>query len=87
MSLIDLPWGFWNGLTAWIVLVVHVFGGWTEFPVFDVARNGNWYTFGFLVGAGSPFLGAAGAGARNRPVRTGEGRPHAQQSISSSSAV
>ena len=47
MSPIDLPWGFWNGLTAWIVLVVHVFGGWTEFPVFDVARNGNWYTFGF----------------------------------------
>jgi hypothetical protein len=74
MSLIDLPWGFWNGLTAWIVLIVHVFGGWSEFPVFDVARSGNWYEFGFLVGAGSPLLGAAGAGARNRTPTTAEGR-------------
>ena len=28
----DLLWGFWNGLTAWIVLIVHVFGGWEQFP-------------------------------------------------------
>jgi len=66
MTLGDLPWGFWNGLTAWVVLLVHVFGGWAEFPVFDVARNGNWYDVGFLVGAGSPLLGAAGAGSRGR---------------------
>ena len=66
MSVSDLPWGFWNGLTAWVVLLVHVFGGWSQFPVFDVARSGNWYEFGFLLGAGSPLLGAAGAGARNR---------------------
>lgn len=64
----DVFWGLWNGLTAWIVLVVHVFGGWAEYPVFDVARNGNWYAFGFLLGAGSPFLGAAGAGSRTRTV-------------------
>jgi len=68
MEFADVVWGFWNGLTAWIVLIVHVFGGWPEFPVFDFARNGNWYNFGFLVGAGSPFLGAAGAGARKRTV-------------------
>ena len=74
MNLIDLPWGFWNGLTAWIVLIVHVFGGWSEFPVFDVARSGNWYEFGFLVGAGSPLLGAAGAGARNRAPTTADAR-------------
>lgn len=66
MNLIDLPWGFWNGLTAWIVLLVHVFGGWSELPVFDVARAGNWYEFGFLLGAGSPLLGAAGAGSRSQ---------------------
>lgn len=65
MNLIDLPWGFWNGLTAWIVLVVHVFGGWSEYPVFDIVRVGNWYDFGFLLGAGSPLLGAAGAGSRS----------------------
>jgi hypothetical protein len=56
----DLLMGFWNGLTAWIVLVMHVFGGWPEFPLYDSARSGNWYDFGFLLGAGSPFLGSAG---------------------------
>jgi hypothetical protein len=66
MTLLDLPWGFWNSLTAWVVLLVHAFGGWGEFPVFDVARSGNWYDFDFLVGAGSPLLGAAGAGSRGR---------------------
>ncbi len=66
MTLLDLPWGFWNGLTAWVVLVVHVFGGWGEFPIYDVARSGNWYDFSFLAGAGSPLLGAAGARSRGR---------------------
>jgi hypothetical protein len=55
----DLLWGLWNGLTAWIVLIVHVFGGWEQYPFYDVARSGNWYDFGFLLGAGSPFLGVA----------------------------
>jgi hypothetical protein len=69
---LDLAAGLWNGLTAWIVFIVHVFGGWSEFPFYDVARTGAWYDFGFLVGAGSPLLGAAGAGqrssARSTPV-------------------
>ncbi len=54
----DLLWGFWNGLTAWIVLIVHVFGGWEQFPFYNEARSGNWYDFGFLLGAGSPILGS-----------------------------
>jgi len=54
----DFLWGFWNGLTAWIVFLVHVFGGWSEFPLYNIIRSGNWYDFGFLLGAGSPFLGA-----------------------------
>jgi hypothetical protein len=54
----DVLWGFWNGLTAWVVLIVHVFGGWERFPLYNLARSGNWYDFGFLVGAGSPLLGA-----------------------------
>jgi hypothetical protein len=66
MSVADLPWGFWNGFTAWIVLIVHVFGGWSEFPLYDLARGGSWYDFGFLVGAGSPLLGFAGANSRSR---------------------
>jgi hypothetical protein len=52
----DLLWGSWNGLTAWIVLIVHVFGGWEQFPFYNEASSGNWYDFGFLLGAGSPLL-------------------------------
>jgi hypothetical protein len=62
---LDLLSGFWNGLTAWIVLLVHIFGGWEGVSLYDVARSGNWYDFGFLVGAGSPFLGAFGARSHN----------------------
>jgi hypothetical protein len=76
----DLLWGFWNGLTAWVVLIVHVFGGWHEYPFFNGARGGNWYDLGFLLGAVSPLFGAFGAGrrtaasaARKIPERT-EGR-------------
>jgi hypothetical protein len=60
----DLFWGVWNGLTAWIVLIVHVFGGWEQFPFYDIARSGNWYDFGFLIGAGSPLLGVLGKNTR-----------------------
>jgi hypothetical protein len=64
----DLLWGFWNGLTAWIVLVVHIFGGWEQYPFYNEARSGNWYDFGFLLGAGSPLLGAVGGrGRRSSP--------------------
>ncbi len=63
----DLLWGFWNGLSAWIVLIVHAFGAWGRFPVYNDVRSGNWYDFGFLVGAGSPLLGILGP--RNRPAR------------------
>jgi hypothetical protein len=62
----DLLWGLWNGLTAWIILIAHVFGAWERFPFYDVARSGNWYDFGFLLGAGSPLLGAFGR--KNQPA-------------------
>ncbi|OGK12959.1 hypothetical protein A3A93_01525 [Candidatus Roizmanbacteria bacterium RIFCSPLOWO2_01_FULL_38_12] len=56
----EFLWGLWNGLTAWPVLIAHVFGWWTSFPVYNVARDGGWYQFGFLLGAGSPLLGLLG---------------------------
>lgn len=68
----DLLWGFWNGLTAWIILIVHVFGGWEGTHIYDEARRGNWYDFGFLVGAGSPLLGAFGRSRGATEVRAGE---------------
>lgn len=62
----DLLWGFWNGLSAWVVLIAHAFDAWDRFPLYHGARSGNWYDFGFLVGAGSPFLGAFGSKNRGR---------------------
>lgn len=55
----DMLWGVWNGLTAWIVLIVHIFGGWENKAIFDIVRSsdGNWYDLGFLLGTGSPLLG------------------------------
>ena len=53
----DLLFGVWNGATAWVVLLAHVIGMLREYPLFDVARDGSWYHFGFLLGACSPFLG------------------------------
>src|SRR5262245_4058563 len=46
----DLLLGIWNGVTAWIVLLLHSVGIWEEFPFYDLARRGNWYDFGFLLG-------------------------------------
>jgi hypothetical protein len=59
-------WGLWNGLTAWPLLIFHVFGVWDRFPIYNVARDGGWYQFGFLIGAGSPFLGLFGRRAGRR---------------------
>ncbi|GAB4338402.1 MAG: hypothetical protein Kow0010_26750 [Dehalococcoidia bacterium] len=65
----DFLWGLWNGLTAWPLLVLHVFDVWRQYPVYNVGRDGGWYQFGFLLGAGSPFLGALGGRERARPGR------------------
>jgi hypothetical protein len=76
----DLLWGFWNGITAWVVLICHVVNVWENQPVYDILRQGEWYDFGFLLGAGSPFLGTLGGGkARREPKvvyrRTGDVDP------------
>jgi hypothetical protein len=48
------------------VLIVQVFGGWEDYQLYNVARSGNWYNLGFLLGAGSPFLGILGGRGRKR---------------------
>jgi hypothetical protein len=37
----DLLRGFRNGLRAWVVLIVHVFGGFEQFPFYNEAGSGN----------------------------------------------
>jgi len=53
----DFLYGLLNGITAWPLLILHVFGVFNQYPVYDVARDVGWYQFGFLIGAGSPVLG------------------------------
>jgi hypothetical protein len=60
----DFLWGLWNGVSAWPVLIVHIFGVWEQYPVYNVGRDGGWYQFGFLIGAGSPLLGLLGRGRK-----------------------
>ena len=55
-------WGLWNGITAWPLLITHVFGWLDQYPVYNLGRNSGWYQFGFLAGSGSPFLGMLGSG-------------------------
>jgi hypothetical protein len=57
----QLLWGLWHGIRAWIVFIAHVFNAWESHAVYDAARASNWFDFGFLLGAGSPFLGIFGA--------------------------
>jgi hypothetical protein len=79
----DLRRELWNGLTAWVVLLVHVGGGWEQFPLYDAVRGGDWCDVGFLVGAGAPVLGTAGAGACSRtaaPVDS-TGHPHGHRQV------
>lgn len=56
----NLLWGIWNGITAWPLLILHVFGIWDRFPVYNVVRDSGWYTFGFLLGGASPMFGIFG---------------------------
>lgn len=56
----NILYGLLNGLTAWPLLILHIFGVFAEYPVYDVARHTAWYQFGYLIGAGSPLLGLLG---------------------------
>lgn len=62
----DLLWGLWNGFTAWIVMIVHFFNAWQQFPFYDQTRSGNWYDLGFAIGAASPLLWPFSARGRGR---------------------
>lgn len=62
----DFLWGLWNGITAWPLLILHVFNLLEQYPVYDTVRDGGWYQFGFLIGAGSPALGIFGRWGRRK---------------------
>lgn len=55
--------GFWQGVIAPITFIVSLFTD--SVNVYEVHNNGNWYNFGFVLGAGILLSGGA-AGARKR---------------------
>jgi hypothetical protein len=54
--------GLWHGIIAPITFVISLFSD-------NVNVNGNWYNFGFVLGASIVFGGGPGAGARRRKRR------------------
>jgi hypothetical protein len=55
--------GLWHGIIAPITFVVSLFSDTVN--VYEIHNNGNWYNFGFVLGA-SVLLGGGGAGSRGR---------------------
>lgn len=55
--------GLWHGIIAPVTFVISLFTD--NVNLYEVHNNGNWYDFGFVLGAGILF-GGGGAGARRR---------------------
>jgi hypothetical protein len=55
--------GLWHGLILFFTFVISLFTD--EVSIYEVANDGNWYDFGFVLGA-MIALGGGGAGARGR---------------------
>ena len=55
--------GLWHGFIAPVTFVISLFTDTVN--LYEVHNNGNWYDFGFVLGAGILF-GGGGFGARRR---------------------
>jgi hypothetical protein len=55
--------GLWHGIIAPVTFLISLFTD--NVNLYEVHNNGNWYDFGFVLGAGILF-GGGGAGARRR---------------------
>ncbi len=53
--------GLWHGIIAPLTFAISLFTD--TINMYDVNNNGNWYDFGFVIGAGILF-GGGGSGAR-----------------------
>jgi hypothetical protein len=60
--------GLWHGIIAPVTFVISLFTD--DVSVYEVANDGNWYDFGFFIGAAIALGGAGGgAGSRSRARR------------------
>jgi hypothetical protein len=58
--------GLWHGIIIFFTFVISLFTD--DVTIYEVANDGNWYDFGFVLGA-MISLGGGGAGARGRRKR------------------
>jgi hypothetical protein len=56
--------GLWQGIIAPITFVISLFSD--SVNVYEVHNNGNWYNFGFILGAGVLLGGGGGATGRRK---------------------
>jgi hypothetical protein len=63
--------GLWHGLISPITFIVSLFT--PQVSLYEVANNGNWYDFGFILGVSAVFSGSAQSRAAIRSV-SGRGR-------------
>jgi hypothetical protein len=56
--------GLWHGIIAPIAFVVSWFD--SGVGIYDIANNGGWYDFGFLLGIGAWGGGGGGAACKRR---------------------
>jgi hypothetical protein len=55
--------GLWHGIIAPITFIISLFTD--RVTLYEIHNNGNWYNFGFVLGAGILFGGGA-AGSRKK---------------------
>jgi hypothetical protein len=60
--------GLWHGIIVLVTFVISLFSD--NVSVYEVANNGNWYDFGFVLGL-LIALGGSGGGAGARARRRG----------------
>ena len=59
--------GLWHGLICPITFLISLFTD--DVSIYEVANNGNWYDFGFMIGVSSAFGGGVLGGRRGRRGR------------------
>jgi hypothetical protein len=56
--------GLWHGFISPVTFIISLFN--SNVGIYEVHNNGNWYNFGFLLGATIIFGGGGGGSCRGR---------------------
>ncbi len=56
--------GLWHGIASPVVFIISLFRD--SVTIYETHNNGNWYNFGFLLGASIIFGGSGSGACKNR---------------------